>query len=549
MKQQNAEGDSFEASPFFFVLVLSLLFLFTSLLVLVQRDIYGLETRVALFVKGVLKGEGLFCPILFGRPYPDYPPLYFLLSAPFCLLMGRVCALCISIPSLLGATALLVLVFSFTRKYAGGIQAAISSLILFATPEFFLKAERATLDMLLALSVFSSNMLLFQGFWEQEGKNRIKKGLGYLFMAFSYLVKGPVGLVLCIIPIASFLALKRDVRKLVIFFVYAAVTCGLVAGLHLLALFFQGGEELVFRVLNAQILSRISGSANKPFYFYFFYLLVVFSPWWLLLGGLCVKKARSCIKQRSICFSGNDFNVFVVLMAVGTILPFLFATSRHGRYLLPVFPAISILFTCLLCQEVDASETMGRLNIITRHWKRVFVFISFLLVAIFFINHGKEPFSFLALVLLFTGVFLALMYFFARAPGTWRPIFLYGILIFVFAAGLTCTLEPGISKKESGRQFVMESEGSVNAAAGVFLFRFKPDGEGLKYALYSRFSSGEITFFKNEDMLKSLPKGAMLVVYEKDKRKVLKVLESRKYKIISKGYIHAKKVLSIFIFQ
>ena len=549
MKEQNAEGGPFEASPSFFVLVLSLFFLFAALLVLVQRDIYGLETRVALFVRDILRGEDLFCPTLFGRPYPDYPPLYFLLSAPFCLLMGRVCAFCISLPGLLGATVLLVLVFSFTRKYVGDTQAALSSLILFATPEFFLKAERATLDMLLALSVFTSNMLLFQGFWEEEGKNRIKKGLGYLFMALSYLVKGPVGLVLCTIPITAFFALKRDVRKLVIFFVYAAITCGLVAGLHLLALFFQGGEELVFSVLNAQFLSRISGTANKPFYFYFFYLLGAFAPWLLLLGAFCLKRARSCIKQRSSCFSGNDFNVFVALMAVGAILPFLFATSRHGRYLLPAFPAIAILFSCFLCRKAEASETMARLKIITRYWKGIFVFVCLLLVAIFFINLGKEPSSFLALVFLLTGVFLALRYFSIKAPGTSKPVFLYGILTFLLVAGLIVTLEPGISKKESGRQFVQETERIVKAPVGVFLFRFKPDGEGLKYTFYSRFSPGKITFFRKEGRVETLPKGAILVVYEKDMKRVLKRLENRKYNIISAGYIHQKKVSSLFMVQ
>ena len=545
MKEYHRKGSQFGASPAFFVFVLSLLFLFAALLVLVQRDIYGLETRVALFVRDILRGEGLFCPTLFGRPYPDYPPLYFLLSAPFCLLMGKICALCISVPSLLGATALLVLVFQFTRRHLGESLALVSSLILLSTPEFFLKAERATLDMLLALSVFSSNMFLFQGFWEEKGKSRVKKGLGFLFMALSYLVKGPVGIVLCTLPLAAFLALKRDIRRLFIFLLFTALTGGLVIGLHFLGLFFQGGVELVFRVLDAQFLSRISGRANKPFYFYFFYLFGAFSPWLLLIGALCLKRARSCIRQRYDCFSGQDFNIFVVIMASGTILPFLFATSRHGRYLLPAFPAISIILSCLLLKERDPSNIIKPLNIIMRNWKKLFFFAGLLLLLLFIIISGMDLAILLTLLLLFVAVFAASRYLFGKVSGPTQPVLLYGVLIFFLISGLAITLEPQVSRRESGRQFVQETERAVKSALGVYLFRLKPDGEGLKYCLFSRYYPEKITFFRDESRVRTLPEGAIMVVYERDMKRISKDLKKRKYKIISEGYIHNRKVYSL----
>ncbi len=545
MKEHHAKRGPSGASSLFFVLFLSLLFLLAALLVLVQRDIYGLETRVALFVRDILRGEGLFCPTLFGRPYPDYPPLYFLLSAPFCLLMGRICALCISVPSLLGATALLVLVFQFTRRHLGESFALVSSLILLSTPEFFLKAERATLDMLLALSVFSSNMFLFQGFWEEEGKSRVKKGLGFLFMALSYLVKGPVGIVLCTLPLSAFLALKRDVRRLFIFFLYTVLTGGLVIGLHFLGLFFQGGEELVFRVLDAQFISRISGKANKPFYFYFFYLFGAFSPWLLLIGALCLKRARSCIRQRYDCFSGQDFNIFVAIMALGTILPFLFATSRHGRYLLPAFPAISIILSCLLLKERDPRNITKPLNVITRNWKKLFFFAGLLLLLFFIIMSGMDLTILLTLLLLFVAVFAVSRYLFGKVSGHVRPVLSYGVLVFFITSGLAITLEPQVSRRESGRQFVQETEKAVKSALGVYLFRLKPDGEGLKYCLFSRYYPGRITFFKDESMVRTLPEGAIMVVYERDMKRISKDLKKRKYKIISEGYIHNRKVYSL----
>jgi len=502
---------------------------------------------VALFVRDILRGYGLFCPTLFGRPYPDYPPLYFLLAAPFCLLLGKICALCISVPSLLGATVLLVLVFQFTRRHLGESFALVSSLILLSAPEFFLKAERATLDMLLALSVFSSNMLLFQGVWEEEGKSRVKKALGFLFMALSYLIKGPIGIVLCTLPLAVFLAFKRDVRGLFVFLIDTGLTGGLVIGLHLLGLLCQGGEGLVFGVANAQFLSRISGRANKPFYFYFFYLLWAFLPWLLLLMGLCLKRARSCIKQRYDCFSGQDFNVFVAIMALGIILPFLFATSRHGRYLLPAFPAISIILSCLLLKERDPRDVIKPLDIITRNWKKLFFFVCLLLLFLFIVRSGKDLATLLTLLLLFIVIYSASRYLLGKVSGPFHPVLSYGILIFFITSGLAITLEPQVSRRESGRQFVQETEKAVKSAFGVYLFKLKPDGEGLKYCLFSRYYPEKITFFKDESRVRTLPEGAIMVVYERDMKRILKDLGKRKYKIISKGYIHNRKVYSLLL--
>jgi len=118
------------------------LFIFSIFLVLPFRDIYGMEVRAAVFVRGMLEGGSLFVPSLYGSPYTDYPPLFFLLEYLASLPTGVPTALSVAIPSSVSALCLICLAFLFARRFFSKDAAIVSALVLSGMPEFWLKAER-----------------------------------------------------------------------------------------------------------------------------------------------------------------------------------------------------------------------------------------------------------------------------------------------------------------------------------------------------------------------------------------------------------------------
>lgn len=547
MMQDGKRGDIFNGSSFVFVLSLCLLFLISGVIVLLQRDVYGLETRAALFVRAILNGQGLFCPVLFNRPYPDYPPLYFLIAAAFCSLKAPDSALCIAMPSLLSGTILLAMVFYSARKHLGPNVAAAASLVLLGTPEFWLKSEKATVDMLLALIVFCSNWFFFEAYILNESKRSMEKTLGPLFLALSYLVKGPIGIVLCFFPCAIFLTIRKDYHSLGRCMLSSGLFAIFITSLYLGGLYYQGGEDLVLRVLDAELISRISGKANRPFYYYFVYMAVVFFPWILFFGTACFKKSRKCTMWMFSCLRSTDFNLFITLFTLTGIVPFLLASSRHGRYLLPAFPPIAILLGCTLEKAVTVFEKKRAARAVEHYQKKIFLIISLLLFILFPIISGRNLAGAAGLAAFISCCYLSSAFILKNIHKKLHHITFLCLLIFLVTGAVTILLEPAMSQKESGRQFVLHTEQEAGAKNGIFLVGIKPDGEGLKYCLFSRYYPGRIHFLKGPGALCTLPGKAIVVTYEKDLASLSYSLMHHKYTVITRGYIHNKKVVSLYL--
>jgi hypothetical protein len=83
------------------------------------REIFGLETRNALITREMLDGGLTIIPHAMGRPYPDYPPLFFWTAALFSMPFGQVTPLSVAMPSTLSALGLVALSFRFFLFMAG----------------------------------------------------------------------------------------------------------------------------------------------------------------------------------------------------------------------------------------------------------------------------------------------------------------------------------------------------------------------------------------------------------------------------------------------
>ena len=490
------------------------------------RDLYGIEARNALFAREMLENGISFIPHLLGRPYPDYPPLYFLLEYIFSLPAGRVTTLTAVLPSALSAAGIVWLSWHWTSRVSRHL-AVCACLILVASPGFWLKASHATVDMLLALETLAAFYFLSRA-WPEPGtaaKGRqaysMLCGAACLFAAF--ITKGPVGLIIPLGAWGFFLIMERRWKELASFALYSSAGAALLVCIYLALVYAQGKWPLVLQVIENQITGRVGTEPNRPWYYYAVYVFTSFLPWWFLpvVIPALVRKgiliSRIC-KDDATDFPDHDQGLSIPRAGTAlqcgellaqyasgmffTVALFSMASSRHGRYLLPAFPFIAVLIAAgINVVSAKVYETYGAGYMDRAGWFR------------------KAGF----MIMLTAGVVAA------------------GMLTNSFI------IEPGISAQESGRSFMEETECRTPAGTPIVIYRINPDGDGLKLALYSR-SLQDLRFAGSSNFLSQTDyERYILVMYEKRREEVEGLLDGKSLKVIAKGLVHRKKVVAIFV--
>ncbi len=524
-------------------------FLFSIVVVLWHREIYGLETRSALFVRDMLAGGSLMVPHLYGRPYTDYPCLFFIFQYVFSLPSGHVTALSISLPSALSASGLILLTWWFTKDHLREKVAFIATICLAALPEFWLKAQKATIDMLLALECSIAIVCLFQA--EKAGRKQVSRAFNlfaYLSILAGVLTKGLVGL----LPLFCwflYLALQKRFMDILIaipkwILISVAAIC-----LEAMLFFKTGGIQLVEQAISSQFLSRIGGQPNKPFYYYFIYLALSFLPWILwILAQLSLMKRSSYTRTESQKVEGLDDNRLLPLLVAwssGILIPYLLSASRHGRYILPAFMPLAIAMALPISRLTDMLDEED----VHRLLRGVFILsitAGIILLVLFVWNPFGSRRAFGALVLLSTMAFFC-AWIGWRLEIDIRPFFLFAILMTYSTSAACLTIEPGISQKESAQEFAMCTEKSLSPGEKVILVGLKPDKNGIKYALFSTAYPKTLLFIQGPEGLENLSLPFVLVIPEKDLEIIAPFLSRHVTRILCQGSIHNRKVLSLKI--
>ncbi len=313
------------------------------------RDLFGLEARNGLFTKIMVSNGPSLIPTVMGTSYADYPPLYFWLSWLFSLPAGQVTTVSAVLPSAMAAAAMVAVTFMLAQKIS--VQTALIAALALATcPDYWLKAGRATIDMLLAIWVSSAVFLLYLRYRRPAaGAGGVAEAAAFVMMLLAFFTKGPVGLVLPVGIWGTFLICERKWRALLIFAMKSMLLAAACIGIDLLLLWQSGGSELVQKVFEAQLAGRVGDEANEPLYYYLLYLLSGAAPWWIPAcfgfflagrqdnaGALLAEPSWPTFFPMKPCGWPPAGSFFVLAL-------FTAASTRHSRYLLPLFPALFLL--------------------------------------------------------------------------------------------------------------------------------------------------------------------------------------------------------------
>jgi 4-amino-4-deoxy-L-arabinose transferase-like glycosyltransferase len=258
------------------------------------------------------------------------------------------------LPSALAAFGCLILVYRFADRRWGRWEALWSALILLTCVQFFVLARIVILDMPLTFFLTWALCAVYEAVHADEVKSRRLWCLAlYVSLGAATLIKGLIGVVLPGMILVLYLLLTRRwsiLRRI-------SLIPGVLIFLAIVLPWYLQADARHVGYLRYFIWDEHFGrftSENfdraEPWYYFILVGLVGFFPWTLLLPFV----VREYLKK-----SLDDKTLFLVLW-VG--LPFVFfsaSESKLAHYLLPIFPALSILTAAALMTLWRKTETVS----------------------------------------------------------------------------------------------------------------------------------------------------------------------------------------------
>jgi 4-amino-4-deoxy-L-arabinose transferase-like glycosyltransferase len=312
------------------------------------------EPRYAQVAKEMVNGGDWILMHYNGRTYGDKPPLFFWLIALSSYLWGGFTSYSARFPAALFGTFTVLLTFFFGRNLHSPRTGFLSSLVLATSFEFAYLSTRANIDTTLTFFTTTSMFCFFR--WYQLNKDvrtsrEGMKGLWfygfYIGMALGTLTKGPVGFALPLLVSLTYLILQEDWKGLkgMRLLPGMLLSMGIVLSWYLPAV-LKGGETYLYETLFHQTVSRFFRGTSHygPFYFYFLNFPIDFLPWFLFLPG-----ALTYSLSRKETRVPKEY-LFLIVWFISIFLFFSISKGKRHIYLLPLYPAASLLVGRLLSE-------------------------------------------------------------------------------------------------------------------------------------------------------------------------------------------------------
>jgi 4-amino-4-deoxy-L-arabinose transferase-like glycosyltransferase len=242
------------------------------------------------------------------------------------------------LPSVLAALGCFALIYSFARIRWGPWEALWSGLILISGVEFFILSRVVIFDMSLTFCITLALYSFYQAAHADDPmRRRVYCVLMYGALAAGTLVKGLVGLLIpgLVIFFYVLIANRWSILRSVYPIPGALLFLALVGPWYLLAEARNAGflryylwDEHFGRFATA------SFDREQSWCFFLAVLVVGFLPWSTLLPSVI----RSYWSQ-----SLDDRKIFLLSWSILPLILFSLSSSKLAHYILPIFPALSIL--------------------------------------------------------------------------------------------------------------------------------------------------------------------------------------------------------------
>ena len=321
------------------------------------------EPRYAQVAREMVNGGDWILMHYNGNTYADKPPLFFWLMAFSSYLSKGFSSFSVRFPAALFGTLTVLLTFFLGKMLYSSRTGFLSGLILATSLEFSYLSTRANIDTTLTFFTTASLFCFFQWYrddpphpsplpdGEREGvrgnrptQKRNIRDLSiygfYVGMALATLVKGPVGFILPLSVSLIYLVIQKDWdgMKRMRLLTGMALFLVIVLSWYLPAV-VKGGEDYLHATLFRQTVARysIGWSKARPIYYYLYNFPADFLPWILFVpAAVAYGFSREKVGKR------GEF-LFLFMWFALIFIFFSFSKGKRGIYLLPLYPAVSIM--------------------------------------------------------------------------------------------------------------------------------------------------------------------------------------------------------------
>jgi 4-amino-4-deoxy-L-arabinose transferase-like glycosyltransferase len=297
-----------------------------------------------------------------GETYPDKPPLFFWLIAFSSFLWQGFSSFSVRFPAALFGTLTILITFFLGKTLYSSRTGFFSGLILATSLEFSYLSTRANIDTTLTFFTTASLFCFFQWYrsapphpsplpnGEREGVrgDQIKPGKArsfviygfYIGMALATLAKGPVGFILPLSISLIYLVVQKDwdCLKRMRLLSGMVLFVGIVLLWYLPAV-FKGGEDYLQATLFKHTIDRYAQgwSKGRPIYYYLYNFPIEFLPWvFFIPAAVAYGFSREKAEKR------GEF-LFLFMWFALIFIFFSLSKGKRGIYLLPLYPAVSLM--------------------------------------------------------------------------------------------------------------------------------------------------------------------------------------------------------------
>ena len=215
------------------------------------------------------------------------------------------------------------------------------SAVILATSTEYIALSRVVVHDISLMFFITLALAFFYIGYQSENKRRLYFLLGYAALGFAALAKGPVGLLLPAMVIGLFLIFNKNIKFVkemqlgwgFLLFMGIAAPWYILIGLQNPDYF----EYFFIKQNFGSFLDDVHSRHPGPFYYYFPLLFGGFSPWSLFLPLVLYDAIRNKIK------SHRDAILYILIWFAAIFIFFSLASSKLSSYILPVFPALSLL--------------------------------------------------------------------------------------------------------------------------------------------------------------------------------------------------------------
>jgi 4-amino-4-deoxy-L-arabinose transferase-like glycosyltransferase len=300
------------------------------------------EPRYAQVAREMVEGDDWILMHFNGKTYGDKPPLFFWLIGLSSYPWKGFNSFSARFPAALFGTFTVLLTFLLGKNLYSTRTGFFSGLILATSLEFAYLSTRANIDTTLTFFTTASLLCFFR--WYQYEKKGSPKGLSiyglYIAMALATLAKGPVGFILPLLVSLIYLIIQRDWKGIKGMKLLSGMLLflAMVIAWYLPAIFSGGKGYLQETLFKHTVKAYAEGWTHvKPIYYYLYNFPVEFLPWiFFLPGAMAYGYSRETMGKR------REF-IFLLTWFFAIFLFFSLSKGKRGLYLLPLYPAVSIM--------------------------------------------------------------------------------------------------------------------------------------------------------------------------------------------------------------